>query len=324
MVWFFPEACTVVWGLSLGVWLSARVPVDLWQWQQEGKLPGEGANRIVWLWIRWFCWGSWSNGCAKRCDRALAWLQNCPSLWVLHLGTWPSPAPTYKGIGHLGQGAWVQMTTNFFWQTSGYHCFTGVPIFLVCFCSFWEHGGGSKLQVLTYKEAIKDLENAGEVNVKLSMHSLDKQEGSNDITFTSQKKVCFVLDQPKESKRKKVGSRVQPHLSSSSLFLFLLSQPVNPIIFHILASLLFLFYNVFKLNNVWNHFSLSSSVPRHLAQLWHLVPSLCWQSYAPLRIWKSHGGWGLWLLKKIWDPKSTKQPIIAYFKYFNLHWSFGK
>jgi len=104
--------------------------------------------------------------------------------------------------------------------------------------------------VLTYKEAIKDLENAGEVNVKLSMHSLDKQEGSNDITFTSQKKVCFVLDQPKESKRKKVGSRVQPHLSSSSLFLFLLSQPVNPIIFHILASLLFLFYNVFKLNNV--------------------------------------------------------------------------
>ena len=143
-------------------------------------------------------------------------------------------------------------------------------------------------------------------------------------TFTSQKKVCFVLDQPKESKRKKVGSRVQPHLSSSSLFLFLLSQPVNPIIFHILASLLFLFYNVFKLNNVWNHFSLSSSVPRHLAQLWHLVPSLCWQSYAPLRIWKSHGGWGLWLLKKIWDPKSTKQPIIAYFKYFNLHWSFGK
>lgn len=101
--------------------------------------------------------------------------------------------------------------------------------------------------MLTYKDAIKDLENAGEVNVKLSMHSLDKQEGSNDITFTSQKKVCFVLDQPKESKRKKVGSRVQPYLSSSSL---LLSQPVNPIIFHLLASLLFLFYNVFKLSNV--------------------------------------------------------------------------
>ena len=67
--------------------------------------------------------------------------------------------------------------------------------------------------MLMYKDAIKDLENAGEVNVKLSMHSMDKQEGSNDLAFTSQKKVCFVLDQPKESKRKKVGSRVLFFLS---------------------------------------------------------------------------------------------------------------
>eukprot|EP00435_Cladocopium_sp_Y103_P053758 s494_g17.t1 len=61
-------------------------------------------------------------------------------------------------------------------------------------------------KVLTYKEAISELENAGEVNVKLSMHSIDKKEGSNDMAFTSQKKVCFVLDQPKEHKKKKASS----------------------------------------------------------------------------------------------------------------------
>ena len=59
------------------------------------------------------------------------------------------------------------------------------------------------LQVLSYKDAIKDLENAGEINVKLSMHTIEKTEGSNDFFFKAQKKVCFVLDQPKESKRKK-------------------------------------------------------------------------------------------------------------------------
>jgi aspartyl/asparaginyl-tRNA synthetase len=59
------------------------------------------------------------------------------------------------------------------------------------------------LQVLSYKDAIKDLENAGEINVKISMHTFEKTEGSNDFCFKAQKKVCFVLDQPKESKKKK-------------------------------------------------------------------------------------------------------------------------
>eukprot|EP00435_Cladocopium_sp_Y103_P070852 s13_g36.t1 len=60
-------------------------------------------------------------------------------------------------------------------------------------------------KVLSYKDAIKDLENAGEISVKLSMHTLEKTEGSNDFCFKAQKKVCFVLDQPKESKKKKAG-----------------------------------------------------------------------------------------------------------------------
>ncbi|CAK9096217.1 Uncharacterized protein SCF082_LOCUS45183, partial [Durusdinium trenchii] len=57
--------------------------------------------------------------------------------------------------------------------------------------------------VLTYRDAISQLENAGEVNVKVSMHSLDKKDGSSEMSICSQKKVCFVLDQPKENKKKK-------------------------------------------------------------------------------------------------------------------------
>ena len=53
--------------------------------------------------------------------------------------------------------------------------------------------------------AMNELENSGEINVKLSMHSLDKQEATGSITICQQKAVCFVLDPLKESKRKKVG-----------------------------------------------------------------------------------------------------------------------
>ena len=65
------------------------------------------------------------------------------------------------------------------------------------------------LQVLTYRDAISQLENAGEVNVKVSMHSLDKKDGSSEMSICSQKKVCFVLDQPKENKKKKVSLGTQ-------------------------------------------------------------------------------------------------------------------
>ncbi len=52
--------------------------------------------------------------------------------------------------------------------------------------------------------AMNELENIGEIKVKLSMHSLDKQESTGAITICQQKTVCFVLDPLKESKRKKV------------------------------------------------------------------------------------------------------------------------
>ncbi len=56
---------------------------------------------------------------------------------------------------------------------------------------------------MTYGNAFTELENAGEVNVKLSMHTVDKQEGSNVVAIKSTKAVCFVLDPPKETKKKK-------------------------------------------------------------------------------------------------------------------------
>lgn len=54
---------------------------------------------------------------------------------------------------------------------------------------------------MTFGNAINELENAGEVNIKISMHTLDK-DGSN-MVIKSNKVVCFVLDPPKEHKKKK-------------------------------------------------------------------------------------------------------------------------
>ena len=74
------------------------------------------------------------------------------------------------------------------------------------------------VQVVTLGSAINDLENAGEVNVKLSMHNMDKTGGSSSFTCAVQKPVCFVLDPPKESKRKKAeyvwgkGRSLQKHV----------------------------------------------------------------------------------------------------------------
>lgn len=60
--------------------------------------------------------------------------------------------------------------------------------------------------MVTLAPAINELENAGEVNVKLSMHSLDKSTGQgSNLSVVVQKDVCFVLDPLKESKRKKAG-----------------------------------------------------------------------------------------------------------------------
>ena len=61
------------------------------------------------------------------------------------------------------------------------------------------------VKVLTYGAAIKELENAGEVNIKISMHNVEKVEGSSNLSIRSTKTVCFVLDPLKESKKKKAG-----------------------------------------------------------------------------------------------------------------------
>ena len=60
-----------------------------------------------------------------------------------------------------------------------------------------------KPKVTTYGAAINELENAGEVNLKLSMHSINKSDGSATLTMTSTKNVCFVLDPPKNRDGKK-------------------------------------------------------------------------------------------------------------------------
>ena len=71
------------------------------------------------------------------------------------------------------------------------------------------------VQVVTLGSAISDLENAGEVNVKLSMHNMDKPEGSSSFRCTVQKAVCFVLDPPKETKRRKAGGKKKKKQDSS-------------------------------------------------------------------------------------------------------------
>ena len=60
-----------------------------------------------------------------------------------------------------------------------------------------------KHKVTTYAAAISDLENAGEVNLKLSMHTIEKVEGSGKLSFTSTKNVCFLLDPVKQKDPKK-------------------------------------------------------------------------------------------------------------------------
>lgn len=57
--------------------------------------------------------------------------------------------------------------------------------------------------MVTLGAALSELENTGEVNVKLSMHTMERQESGGTFKFQAQKDVCFVLDPVKESKRKK-------------------------------------------------------------------------------------------------------------------------
>lgn len=55
---------------------------------------------------------------------------------------------------------------------------------------------------MTYDVVFSELENAGEVNTKLSMHTVDKVEGSSGLKLSTNKNVCFVLDPPKNKKKK--------------------------------------------------------------------------------------------------------------------------
>ena len=65
------------------------------------------------------------------------------------------------------------------------------------------------------------LQNMGEINLKVSTHIADKQEGGGFL-FRSEKTVCFALDQPKESKKKKanVGFSVRKFVRSCFLEVF--------------------------------------------------------------------------------------------------------
>lgn len=46
------------------------------------------------------------------------------------------------------------------------------------------------------------LQNQGEINIKISTHVCDKQEGGS-VLLRSEKAVCFALDPIKEGKKKK-------------------------------------------------------------------------------------------------------------------------
>ena len=57
-------------------------------------------------------------------------------------------------------------------------------------------------KVISFKELTKALQNLGEINLKVSTHIADKQDGGGSL-FRSEKVVCFALDPPKEPKKKK-------------------------------------------------------------------------------------------------------------------------
>ena len=56
--------------------------------------------------------------------------------------------------------------------------------------------------MVTYNEVIKNLQNMGEVNVKLAMHAMDVQE-SGEVLFRRNQPVCFLLDAEKPAKKAK-------------------------------------------------------------------------------------------------------------------------
>ena len=66
---------------------------------------------------------------------------------------------------------------------------------------FWFKIPTYKSQVTTFKDVFATLETLGEVNVKVSMHDLTKSD-AGVITFNQAEPVCFVLDQPKEKRKK--------------------------------------------------------------------------------------------------------------------------
>ena len=81
-------------------------------------------------------------------------------------------------------------------------------------------------KVISFKELIKTLQNLGEINVKVSTHISDKQDGGGSL-FRSEKVVCFALDPPKEPKKKAMGPKLifqQYVILQSSLFWVLLGH----------------------------------------------------------------------------------------------------
>ena len=68
-------------------------------------------------------------------------------------------------------------------------------------------------KVISFKGLTKTLQNLGEINVKVSTHVTDKQDGGGSV-FRSEKVVCFVLDPPKEPKKKKAGHGAKVYSSA--------------------------------------------------------------------------------------------------------------
>ena len=101
-------------------------------------------------------------------------------------------------------------------------------------------------KVITFNEMLATLQNMGEINLKVSTHVSDKQEGGG-VLFRSEKTVCFALDPPKEGKKKKANMG----------FSFLLSWSVLSKIFTSFRSryqLTFQCQVIFSLQNLYHCF----------------------------------------------------------------------
>lgn len=209
------QALLKLWHLQAGVWQGAWWSLDLSRWKEEGLVCwGQRPRWTIWFWEWAVCRGARGQGYHVRYRWPLAMLQYFFWERALHYREWQAPSRTYPRFWCVRQGFLSKkcFCDVFLMVWSSGVAFISVELYpTLCWTKC--------CQVTTYHDAISALENLGEVSLKLSMHTMDKQD-SCPCLFRADKVVCFALDPPKEAKRKKVENSQTLMLNWISSFEF--------------------------------------------------------------------------------------------------------